>query len=119
MAFPTRRPSIFSGLQQAAQLGQLAAQKEARDAQSADRERFTEIIGRVTSPDRTADDIFEASIILPKNMREGMLAGFNALTEEDQRNQLGFATQMLAAINSGNTGTALDLLEERALGDGS
>lgn len=106
------------GTSQALRAGRLQekqAEIEAKRAAEAEANQQRIISNLVNNKNRTAEDIFEASIILPESMRKGMLAGFQAMGEEKQRNQISFASQVLSSINAGKPEIAGDLLERRAL----
>jgi len=99
----------------AGRLQQKQAEVDAQRAAEAESNQQRVISNLVNNKNRTAEDVFEASIILPENMRKGMLAGFQALGEEKQRNQISFASQVLSSISAGKPEMAGDLLERRAL----
>ena len=128
---PNPAEAVTSGLQQGVQL---ASMMERTDALAAQR-RQTELENQALqvkaqreaaqraaldafyakpSAERTAADYEAISATLPKEMAENVRASFDAKTKEEQRQDLLFGSQVLSALRLKDTGTASQMLQERA-----
>ena len=128
---PNPAEAVTSGLQQGVQL---ASMMERTDALAAQR-RQTELENQALqvkaqreqaqraaldafyakpAEQRTAEDYERISATLPKEMAENVRASFDAKTKEEQRQELLFGSQVLSALRLKDTGTASQMLQERA-----
>lgn len=64
--------------------------------------------------ERTFDDYERLSSTLPKDMAENVRKSFELKTQEEQKSDLLFGSKVLSAIRLGDTGTASEMLKERA-----
>lgn len=108
--------------QQAAQLAQQEAQtlltQQKAAAEQAALQRQQQIGNAMSAllakPNRTFDDYEAVAALLPEKEAGSLRASFEARTKEQQRADLSFSTQVMAAFDAGAKDVGLRLLRERA-----
>ena len=128
---PNPAEAVTSGLQQGVQLASMMERADALAAQrqqtllenqalqvKAQREAAQraalDAFYKKPATERTAADYEAISATLPKEMAENVRASFEAKTKEEQRQDLLFGSQVLSALRLKDTGTASQMLQERA-----
>lgn len=128
---PNPADAVLGGVQQGMQLGTMmeradlmAAQRRQTDLENqalqvkAQREAAQraalDAFYKKPATERTAADYEAISATLPKEMAENVRASFDAKTKEEQRQDLLFGSQVLSALRLKDTGTASQMLQERA-----
>jgi len=128
---PNPAEAVTSGLQQGVQLASmmeradaLAAQKQqtllenqalqVKAQREAAQRAALDAFYKKPATERTAADYEAISATLPKEMAENVRASFEAKTKEEQRQDLLFGSQVLSALRLKDTGTASQMLQERA-----
>lgn len=128
---PNPAEAVTSGLQQGVQLASMMERTDALAAQrrqtelenqalqvkaqreKAQRDALDAFYARPAT-ERTAADYEAISATLPKEMAENVRASFDAKTKEEQRQDLLFGSQVLSALRLKDTGTASQMLQDRA-----
>lgn len=128
---PDPAAAVTGGLQQGVQLASmmeradlLAAQRQQTELENqalrvkaqtlADQRARVEKFFATPSEKRTAADYEQFTASLPKEQAENIRAGFEAKTKEQQRKELLFGGQVFAALRNKDTGTASQMLIQKA-----
>jgi hypothetical protein len=128
---PNPAEAVTGGLQQGVQLASmmeradlLAAQRRQTDLENAalrakaqmlkDQQDAVKAFYETPSEQRTAADYERLTATLPKEQAENIRAGFEAKTKEQQRKELLFGGQVFAALRNKDTGTASQMLIQKA-----
>lgn len=123
--------AVTSGLQQGVQLASmmeradlLAAQRRQTDLENAalrakaqmlaDQQAAVKAFYETPSEKRTAADYERLTATLPKEQADNIRAGFEAKTKEQQKQELLFGGQVFAALRNKDTGTASQMLIQKA-----
>jgi hypothetical protein len=128
---PDPAAAVTGGLQQGVQLASmmeradlLAAQRRQTDLENAalrakaqmlkDQQDAVKAFYETPSEKRTAADYERLTATLPKEQAENIRAGFEAKTKEQQKQELLFGGQVFAALRNKDTGTASQMLIQKA-----
>lgn len=123
--------AVTSGLQQGVQLASmmeradlLAAQRRQTDLENAalrakaqmlaDQQAAVKAFYETPSEKRTAADYERLTATLPKEQADNIRAGFEAKTKEQQKQEFLFGGQVFAALRNKDTGTASQMLIQKA-----
>lgn len=93
----------------------IAATKQKEQAVALQAQLQTDLAGLANKPDAKASDFSQMMVKYPQ-LSEHFKRGWDTLNGEQQQNKLSTATQVYAAVNSGNTQIAVDLLKQQAAG---
>ncbi len=91
----------------------IAATKQKEQAVALSQQLQTDLGALAGKPDAKASD-FSAMMVKYPQLSEHFKRGWDTLNGEQQQNKLSTATQVYAAVNSGNTQVAVDLLTQQA-----
>ncbi len=91
----------------------LAKVKQAEQAQALQAQLQTDLGTLAKKPNASASDFSQMMIKYPQ-LSEHFKRGWDTLNAEQQQNKLSTATQVYAAVNSGNLDVAKDLLTQQA-----
>lgn len=135
-AFGQQQGGPFGGFVQGLRLGGTVQEMEAQRAQQEAQTLLTQQkaaaeqaalqrqqqIGNAMSallakPNRTFDDYEAVAALLPEKEAGSLRASFEARTKEQQRADLSFSTQVMAAFDAGAKDVGLRLLRERAVAE--
>jgi hypothetical protein len=128
---PNPAEAVTGGLQQGVQLASmmeradlLAAQRRQTDLENAalrakaqtlaDQQAAVKAFYDKPSEKRTAADYERLTATLPKEQADNIRAGFESKTKEQQRQELLFGGQVFAALRNKDTGTASQMLIQKA-----
>lgn len=131
LSVPNPAEAVTSGLQQGVQLAGMMERADALAAQRRQTQLETQLMQakalreqaqrdaldafyKKPATERTAADYEAISATLPKEMADNVRASFDAKTKEEQRQDLLFGSQVLSALRLKDTGTASQMLQERA-----
>jgi hypothetical protein len=114
--------SLLQGVQAGAAFANIEQQQAARqmkmqqEAAQLEQQRMLdqEFSALASNPRPTFQDYQRVAMRLPADRAKAMLDMFNARTTEQQKNELGFAGNVLAALQSGAPDIGLGLIRERA-----
>ena len=132
-AFGQQGAPIGGGFVQGLRLGGAVQEMEAQRAQQAAQTLLTQqkaaaeqaalqrqqqignaMSALIAKPNRTFDDYEAVAMLLPEKEAGSLRASFEARTKEQQRSDLSFSTQVMAAFDAGANDVGLRLLRERA-----
>ena len=108
--------ATFAGIeqQQAARQAKMEQDAFRLEQERALNDEMNTLIG---NPNPTFQDYQRVALRLPADRMKGMLDVFNTRTTEQQKNQLGFAGNVVAALDSGSPDAGLNLIRERIEGE--
>jgi len=105
--------ATFAGIEEQRQARQIAMQQAAARVEE-ERALGEEISGLISNPNPTFADYQRVAIRLPADRANALRANFEAMTRDRQANELAFAGNVLAALNSDSPDVGLNLIRERA-----
>ena len=110
--------SALSGVQIGANLAQLQQQQKQQQQQlqqqQAAQNQQVELQKLLSNPNASTQDLLKASALLPKDQSEAVRSVVDKMTTSQQQQQLKQSGQVYAAMQSGNTEVAKDLLKQSA-----
>ena len=110
--------SALSGVQIGANLAQLQQQQKQQQQQlqqqQAAQNQQVELQKLLSNPNASTQDLLKASALLPKDQSESVRSVVDKMTTAQQQQQLKQSGQVYAAMQSGNTEVAKDLLKQSA-----
>lgn len=107
--------SPFEAVLSGFKIGAAGAEAQAR-AQALEQAKKvqTELSTLFSNPNATATDFARVSSMLPKDQAEGVRKAFDMMSASQQQNRLAQSGQVYAAMKSGQTDIAKNLLKEQA-----